>query len=156
MPRNQFTPRNLYKGYMLVEPAISGNRKGQRWGNKLRLHEKVFRNRTSQVSTLSQMTDHLVPGHKPRYLFDRKRERWSLNEKKTDLLQDLLKPAKSWGGWVAQSVERLTSAQDMISWSGSLSPTSGSVMPAQSLEPASDLVSPSLCPSPAHTSFSQK
>ena len=46
--------------------------------------------------------------------------------------------------WVAQSVERLTSAQVKISQLTSLSPTSGSVLTGQSLEPASDSVSPSL------------
>ena len=51
--------------------------------------------------------------------------------------------------WVAQSVKCPTSAQVMISWFASLSPTSGSVLIAQSLEPALDSVSPSLCPSPA-------
>ena len=45
---------------------------------------------------------------------------------------------------MAQSVERLTSAQVMISQSVSLSPTLGSVLTARSLEPASDSVSPSL------------
>ena len=44
---------------------------------------------------------------------------------------------------MAQSVEHLTLAQVMISWSVSSS-TSGSVMTAQSLEPVSDSVSPSL------------
>ena len=48
------------------------------------------------------------------------------------------------GAWVAQSVERLTSAQVTISWSVSSSPASGSVLTAQSLEPVSDSVSPSL------------
>ena len=48
------------------------------------------------------------------------------------------------GTWVAQSVERLTSAQVMISRSVGSSPTSGSVLTAQSLEPASDSVSPSV------------
>ena len=48
------------------------------------------------------------------------------------------------GAWVAQSVERPTSAQVMISQLVSLSPASGSVLPARSLEPASDSVSPSL------------
>ena len=52
--------------------------------------------------------------------------------------------------WVAHSVKRLTSAQVMISWFVGLSPTSGSVLTAQSLEPASDSVSPSLCLSPVH------
>ena len=54
------------------------------------------------------------------------------------------------GAWVAQSVGRLTSAQVMISQLVSLSPTSGSMLTARSLELASDSVSPSLCPSPAH------
>ena len=48
------------------------------------------------------------------------------------------------GTWVAQSVERLTLAQVMISRSVSSSPASGSVLTAQSLEPVSDSVSPSL------------
>ena len=45
---------------------------------------------------------------------------------------------------MAQSVERPTSAQVMISRFVSLSPASGSVLTAQSLDPASDSVSPSL------------
>ena len=48
------------------------------------------------------------------------------------------------GAWVAQSVECPTSAQVMISQSVSSSPTLGSVLMAQSLEPASDSVSPFL------------
>ena len=52
------------------------------------------------------------------------------------------------GAWVAQSVKRPTLAQVMISQSVSSSPASGSVLTAQSLEPALDSVSPSLCPSP--------
>ena len=40
---------------------------------------------------------------------------------------------KNWGAWVAQSVERPTSAQVMISWSVSSSPASGSVLTARSL-----------------------
>ena len=54
------------------------------------------------------------------------------------------------GAWVAQLVGRLTSAQVMISQFVSSSPTSGSVLTAQSLEPVSDSVSPSLWPSPVH------
>ena len=52
----------------------------------------------------------------------------------------------------ALSVERLTSTRVMISRFVGLSPASGSVLMAQSLEPASDSVSPSLslCPSLAH------
>ena len=48
------------------------------------------------------------------------------------------------GPWVTQSVKRLTLAQVMISWSVSSSPASGSVLTTQSLELASDSVSPSL------------
>ena len=44
------------------------------------------------------------------------------------------------GAWVAQSVKGLTSAQVMISQFVSLSPASGSVLTAQSLEPALDSV----------------
>ena len=54
------------------------------------------------------------------------------------------------GAWVAQWIEHPTSAQVMISQFVSSSPASGSVLTAQSLEPASDSVSPSLCPSPTH------
>ena len=49
-----------------------------------------------------------------------------------------------WGAWVAQSVQRLTSAQVMISRFVGSSPASGSVLTAQSLKAASDSVSPSL------------
>ena len=52
------------------------------------------------------------------------------------------------GAWVAQSVEHPTSAQVMISRSMSSSPTSGSVLTAQSLEPVSNSVSPSLSDPP--------
>ena len=60
---------------------------------------------------------------------------------------------KTWGTWVAQSVKRLTSAQVMISLSVSLSPASGSVLTARSLEPALDSVSISL-PLPSSCSVS--
>ena len=50
--------------------------------------------------------------------------------------------------WVAQSVGCPTLAQVTISWFIGLGPTSGSVLTAQSLEPASDSVSPSLSASP--------
>ena len=52
---------------------------------------------------------------------------------------------------MAQWVEHLTSAQVMISRFVGLSPTSGSVLTAQSLAPASDCVSLSLCTSSACT-----
>ena len=43
------------------------------------------------------------------------------------------------GAWVAQSGKHPTSAQVMILQSVSSSPTSGSVLTAQSLEPASEI-----------------
>ena len=46
------------------------------------------------------------------------------------------------GTWVVQSVELPPSAQITISWSMSSSPTSGSMLTAQSLEPVLDSVSP--------------
>ena len=52
------------------------------------------------------------------------------------------------GAWVAQSVKHLTSAQVMISQFLSSSPTLGSVLTAQSLEIASDSVSPNLSSPP--------
>ena len=53
------------------------------------------------------------------------------------------------GAWVAQSVKRPTLAQVMISRLVSLSPTSGSVLTAQSLEPLQILcLSLSLCTLP--------
>ena len=56
--------------------------------------------------------------------------------------------AHFWGAWVAQLVKQPTSAQVMISQSVSSSPASGSVLTAQSLEPVSDSVSPSLSAPP--------
>ena len=60
----------------------------------------------------------------------------------------LLKSQQVGGTWVARSVKRPTSAQVMISRSVSSSPASGSVLTAQSLEPVSDSVSPSLSDPP--------
>ena len=60
---------------------------------------------------------------------------------------------------MAQSVRRLTLAQVMVSWFMGSSPTSVSVLTAQSLEPSLDSVYPSLSAPPlANTlslSFSQ-
>ena len=53
------------------------------------------------------------------------------NEKKSRVMR---------GTWVAHSVKYLTSAQVMISRFGSSSPVSGSLLTAQSLEPALDSV----------------
>ena len=62
-----------------------------------------------------------------------------------------------WGAWVAQSVERPTSAQVMILRFMGPGPTLGSVLTAQSLEPALDSVSPSLSVPPLLAySLSQK
>ena len=53
-----------------------------------------------------------------------------------------------WGAWEAQSIEHPTWAQVMIKGFAGLSPVPGSVLTAQSLEPASDSVSPSLSAPP--------
>ena len=53
--------------------------------------------------------------------------------------------------WVAQSVKHPTLAEIMISQFVSSSTASGSVLTAQSLEPASDSVSPSLSVPPLLT-----
>ena len=58
---------------------------------------------------------------------------------------------------MAQSVEHPSLAQVMVSWFVGSSPASGSVLTAQSPEPASDPVSPSLSlplPCPCAVSFS--
>ena len=54
------------------------------------------------------------------------------------------------GSRVAQSVKHTTSAQVMISRFVGSSPVLGSVLTAQSPEPASDSVSLTLFPSPTH------
>ena len=59
-----------------------------------------------------------------------------------------LKNTDKQGAWVAQLVKRPTSAQVMISWFVGSSPVSGSVLTAQSLEPAWDSVSPSFSAPP--------
>ena len=65
---------------------------------------------------------------------------------------------KMWlqGAWVAQSVDRPTSAQVTISRSVSPNPASGSGLMAQSLEPASDSGSPSLSAPPPLMLFLSK
>ena len=64
------------------------------------------------------------------------------------LFLNAFRMSKGWGVWVSQSVKHLTSAQVMISQLVSSSPVSGSLRTAQSLEPASDSVSPSLSAPP--------
>ena len=56
------------------------------------------------------------------------------------------------GAWVAQLVGYPTLTQLMISWFVGSIPRSGFVLTAQSLEPASDSVSPSLS-APPHLTF---
>ena len=60
----------------------------------------------------------------------------------------VLKMNEKRGAWVAQSVECPTLAQVMISRFVGSSPALGSVLTAQSLEPALDSVSPSLSAPP--------
>ena len=55
------------------------------------------------------------------------------------------------GTWLAQSVKHPTSAQVMMSGLEGSSLASGSVLTAQSLEPASDSVSPPLSSPPLHS-----
>ena len=69
------------------------------------------------------------------------------SRKKVGKSQWLVVVKKLWmlrGAWVAQSVKHPTSAQVTISQSVSSSPASGSGLIAQSLEPVSKSVSPSL------------
>ena len=73
--------------------------------------------------------------------------------------RESFKILKSWGTWVARSVKHLTLAQVMILWFVSLNPLLGSVLTAQSLEPASDSCLPlslPLPPRPLFLSLSQK
>ena len=58
-----------------------------------------------------------------------------------DEMEEGIKMSHLRGAWVAQSVKCLTLAHIMIPWFVSLNPTSGSVLRAQTLEPASDSVS---------------
>ena len=62
--------------------------------------------------------------------------------------EELVFKTKYGGPWVAQSVGQPASAEVMICQSVSSSPASGSVLTAQSLEPASDSVSPSFSAPP--------
>ena len=66
-------------------------------------------------------------------------------------MQERVLSEASWGAWAAQSVKHQTSTQVMVSRFVGSSPTSGSVLTAQSLEPASDSVSPSLSVPPLLT-----
>ena len=70
------------------------------------------------------------------------------------LICENFKEKSNWGTWVAHSVKRPTLALVMISRFMSLSPTSGSVLTAQSLKPASDSVSPLSLPFPRSHSVS--
>ena len=77
------------------------------------------------------------------------------------ILRETVKELNVGATWVAHSVKHQTLAQVIISWFVGLSPTSGSVLTAQDMEPTSDSVSPSLSPPPLLTlclslSLSQK
>ena len=81
---------------------------------------------------------------------------FSLKNKQT-LKKNFFLNIQSRGVWVAQSVERPTSAQVMISQLVSSSPASGYVLTSQSLESASASVTPSLsAPLPLTLSLSLK
>ena len=68
-----------------------------------------------------------------------------------------LKTNKCRGSWMAQLVKHLTLAQVMTSWFESSSPMLGSVLTAQSLEPASCSMAPSLfAPLPLMLSLKNK
>ena len=74
-----------------------------------------------------------------------------------NLLKVIENTLKMWnfrGTWVAQEVEHPTSAWVMISRFVGPSPTSGSVLTVQSLEPALDSVSPPLSAPPRSCSVS--
>ena len=64
--------------------------------------------------------------------------------------KDAFKMLRHQSAWVAQSVKHPTTAQVMILWCVSLSPSSGSVLTARSMETALDSVSPSLSAPPTH------
>ena len=98
--------------------------------------------------------DHVSPEGDTRCEADQVSERGTLAKLKQ---QGFVKTGSYRGTWVAQSVERPTSAHVMISRSVSSSPTSCSVLTAQSLGPALDSVSPSLTlPLPGSWSLSQE
>ena len=71
-------------------------------------------------------------------------------ETDTTLCVSYTQKAQERGSWVAQSVERPTSAQVMVSGSVGLSPVSGSVLTAQGLELLQILCLP-LSPSAPHS-----
>ena len=72
-------------------------------------------------------------------------EKELLNSKKQQT-QELRPSVKvAWGAWVAVWVKHLTLTQVMISWFMNLSLALCSGLTTQSLEPASDSVSPFLC-----------
>ena len=75
-------------------------------------------------------------------------QRRKLQETKKSIRKITLERMYSCSAWVAQSVERPTLAQIMILWFMNSSPALGSVLTAQSLEPALDSVSPSLSAPP--------
>ena len=112
---------------------------------RLRFREDKSHTQSSQQVTESQTQIYVNPEPNPMQMLqgisDRKSHRGLVDSQSTI-------KGRMWGAWVAQSVGCPTSAQVMISQSMSSSPASGSVLTAQSLEPASDSVSSSLSAPP--------
>ena len=104
---------------------------------KAHIYGQLILNRSTM--SIQQKKDNLQK------MVQRKHEKegsWALTSHLINKTYPIIKCFK-WGTWVAQLVKQLTSPQVRISGSMSSSPTSGSVLTAQSLEPATDSVSPS-------------
>ena len=99
------------------------------------------------TENLWQKLDRVFPQiyNNPKNLYDMINMGWDPGKNFSKLL---VKNILIWGAWVTQSVKCLTWAHVIISQSVSSSPAMGSVLAAQSLEPASDSVSPSLSAPP--------
>ena len=78
---------------------------------------------------------------------------WGIRGGLSEVRQKINKKENIWDTRMAQSVKHPSAAQVMISWFVSSNPRLGSVLTAQSLEPASDSVFPSL-PAPPLLVFS--
>ena len=116
------------------------------WDIRMRFFLPPFQPRCHKIGIWCQDDwDRPLPADSQRWSQNPFHNSWSL------YFGEGMKRGHGWGAWVAQSIERPTSAQIMISQCVGLSPTSGSVLTAQSLEPASDSVSPSLSAPPPLT-----